>query len=79
MLTVEIGSQEDGTRSQEVEIYFDQEGLDYLFARLSHIVDGKTDHVSLMSQSWGLGDLDEEPHRDSNIIMHHLRMTLMNT
>jgi len=77
MLTVEIGLLEDGTLREEVEIYFDREGLEYLLARISHISSGKTDHVVLMSESWGLGDLDESPHRKNNVIAHHLSLTLM--
>ena len=76
MLTVEVVFKPDGTLSDEIEVYFDKEGLDYLFARMSHIRDGKTDHLNLMSESWGLGDLNETPHRETNRIAHHLRMTL---
>ncbi len=76
MLTVEIGFNEDGAISEEVEFYFDEEGLDYLLARINHIKQGKTDHLNMMSESWGLGDLAENIHRESNRIAHHLRMTL---
>lgn len=77
MLTIEIGFKPDGSISEEVEIYFDKEGLDYLAARINRMVEGKIDHVNLMSESWGLGDLDENKHRESNRIAHHLRLTLM--
>jgi len=79
MLTVEIGLLENGSFSEVVEIYFDKEGLDYLVARIDHIVQGKTDHANLMSESWGLGDLTEEKQRNSNLLAHHLRLTLMDT
>ena len=77
MLTVEIVLTANGSLGEEVEIYFDREGIEYLVYRLQHILDAKTDHISLMSESWGLGDLDEIKHRDNNRIAHHLRMTLM--
>lgn len=77
MLSVEIVLLPDGSLSDEVEIYFDKEGLEYLLYRLSHIAEEKTDHVSLMSTSWGLGHLDEKTHKPDNRIAHHLRITLM--
>ncbi len=59
MITVEIGVQNGEVRTDEIEIYFDKEGLDYLLHRLEHIHAGTTDHVHLMSESWGLDDLAE--------------------
>lgn len=77
MLTIEIGLLKNKEFSEEVEIYFDNEGLDYLLARLNQIQQGKTDHLNLMSESWGLGDLTEVKQRESNLIAHHLRITLV--
>jgi hypothetical protein len=77
MLSVEIGMLENGDLSKVVEIYFDKTGLEYLLARIAHITAGKTDHVDLMSESWGLGDLDEDKHRASSHIAHHLKLVLM--
>jgi hypothetical protein len=77
MLTVEVGLLEDGNFSEVVEMYFDREGLDYLIARLLQIQEEKTDHINLMSNSWGLGDLDEVKQRERNLLAHHLRATLV--
>jgi hypothetical protein len=77
MITVEIGFLEDGTISEEVEIYFDNEGLDYLCYRLGHMKNGKTDHLHLMSESWGMDDLSETTHQPRNRTAHHLRITLI--
>jgi hypothetical protein len=77
MISVEIGMLEDRKRSDVVEIYFDVDGLNYLLDRISHIQGRKTDHVDLMSRSWGLGDLSEQTHRDDNQIAHHLKLTLV--
>jgi hypothetical protein len=77
MLSIELCYLDDGSLSEEVEIYFDKDGLEYLLARLNHITLGKTDHLNLMSESWGLGDLDEVKHRETNRIIHHIRMTLL--
>ncbi len=77
MLTAEIVFLADGNFSDEIEIYFDRKGLDYLSSQLNHIREGKNDHVHLMSESWGLGNLDEQKHKENNRIVHHLRFTLM--
>ncbi len=77
MITVEIGVQNGEVRTDEIEIYFDKEGLNYLLHRLGHIRAGTTDHVHLMSESWGLDDLAESAYRPGNKIAHHLRMTLV--
>lgn len=78
MLTVEIGLHENGETKEVVEIYFDKEGLDDLLARLALIKTGKTDHIHLMSESWGLDDLSEDKQRESNQLAHHLKITLIN-
>lgn len=75
MLTVEIVTLPDGSLSDEVEIYLDDEGLDQLIQRLTQIKNRNTDHVHFMSQSWGLGNLDEVKHKATNRVAHHLRIT----
>ena len=77
MITVEIVCADSGTPKDIVEIYFDKEGLSELLARLRLIEDGKSDHVHLMSESWGLGDLDEDLHRATNKLVHHLQLSLI--
>lgn len=79
MLTAEIVFLPDGTLSGEVEIYFDRDGFDHFMDRLRHISEGKTDHLHLMSRSWGLADLDEKSHKPTSHIAHHLRLTLVDT
>ncbi|MCW5958621.1 MAG: immunity protein 32 [Pyrinomonadaceae bacterium] len=76
MLRVEIGLLENGDFSEEVEIYLDREGLNDLIARLSLIKDGKTEHIHLMSESWGLGDLSENKEKENNLLAHHLKIIL---
>ena len=79
MISAEIGTLDNGDLSEQIEIYFDREGLDYLLARLAHISNGKVDHVELMSESWCLGDLSEKKHRDRNRIAHHISLILMDS
>lgn len=76
MLRVEIGLLENGDFSEEVEIYLDREGLNDLIARLSLIKDGKTEHIHLMTESWGLGDLSENKEKENNLLAHHLKIIL---
>ncbi|HMP65655.1 MAG TPA: Imm32 family immunity protein [Pyrinomonadaceae bacterium] len=77
MITVELVQDDNGGVKKVVEIYFDEEGLAELQGRLDLIRDKKTDHVHLMSESWGLGDLNEETHRENNQIAHHLLFSLV--
>ncbi len=61
-----------------VEIYFDEEGFDFLLERLSLIRNKKTDHVHFFTPSWGGEELSEEKIcRYSNDIAHHLKLTMV--
>lgn len=75
MLSVEIILSEHGELRQQVEIYFDQEGLDYLLDRLTRIHQGKTDHYHMMTDSWGDGELSENKHSPASLLVHHLKLT----
>lgn len=77
MITVEIVLDESGKCKEIVEIYFDEDGLIELQARLALLQNGKADHIHLMSESWGLGDLSETKRRDSNLLAHHLQLSLV--
>lgn len=77
MITVEIALDEHERCKGIVEIYFDKDGLADIQARLALIESGKADHIHLMSESWGLGDLDETKHRDHNLLVHHLQLSLL--
>ena len=60
MITVELEMEEDGKFKEVVGIYFDDDGLEELVGRLSLLRGDSTDHLHLMSESWGLSDLAEE-------------------
>jgi hypothetical protein len=77
MITVEVVQDEVGTFDEIVEIYFDKDGLLELSARLQLLLEGKADHIHLMSESWGLGDLDEKTHKKNNRLAHHLQLSLV--
>ncbi len=77
MITVEIVLDKERNCKEIVEIYFDRDGLADLQARLALIETGKADHIHLMSETWGLGDLDETKRRDTNLLVHHLQLSLV--
>jgi hypothetical protein len=56
----------------ELEIYCDASGLDSLLAQLQLLKSGKTDHVHLMTRSWGGTHLDELPQRATQIPLRHV-------
>jgi len=74
MLLVEILLTDQGEPNQQVEISFDEGGLDFLIDRLTRLKQQKTDHYHLMSESWGDGDLDEQTHSSNSLLVHHLKL-----
>lgn len=70
MFTVELKGNE------EVEIYLDADALSSLSKRLRSLEKGKTDHIHLMSESWGLGDLTEERQGKETTLIHHLKILI---
>ena len=62
----------------EVEIYLDNEGLDFLLSQLSFLKDQRTDHVHLMTSTWGGGELTGGLRNPSSLPVHHLRVLKVN-
>lgn len=77
--SVEIESPDEVSESgHSVEIYVDQKNLLSLVKRLTLLADNPPgEHLHFMSESWGLGDLTEETHMDSNVITHHLKIIVV--
>lgn len=65
-----------GNAPDEVEVYFDSEGLSALIAQLEMIRSGRTDHIHLMAESWGGSHLEDNPRMDLNMPVHHVKMSL---
>ena len=61
----------------EVEIYVDEEGLDFLLSQLAFLKQKKTDHVHFMTPSWGGDELTEDKQNPNNLLIHHLRVTAL--
>ena len=53
MLSFEVKKSAPGEAPEELDIFLDLEGLKSLMAQLELLKEGRTDHIHLMSQSWG--------------------------
>ncbi len=75
MLSFELRQPEKLDAYEELEIYLDKDGLDDLLAQLQFLKDNRTDHLHLMSETWGLGDLDDQPWVAVNVPLRHVRIS----
>lgn len=66
----------DSIRPEEIELWLDKNGLSSLLAQLQFLHDGKTEHVHLMSDSWGGSHLSSEAVRSDNTVIHHIKILL---
>lgn len=78
MIAIQIKDPRPGEAPDEVEIYLDSDGLDSLLAQLDFLKKGKTEHVHLMSESWGGSHLEDKPvGADTNTTaIQHLKVLL---
>lgn len=74
MITVEVELDESDEPKDVVSIYMDQEGLDEIISRLQLLRRDEGDHLHLMSESWGLGDLSESQIGKNSRVVHHLKL-----
>ena len=74
MITVEFELDESNEPKDVVSIYMDQDGIDEIISRLQLLRRNKDDHLHLMSESWGLGDLSESRIGTNSKIVHHLKL-----
>ena len=74
LLTVEWNN-----REESVEIYCDRDGLELLVERLGKLAKStKADnHDHLMTPSWAGTELTEEKQGNGNMLVNHLRITLL--
>ena len=72
-----VKAAEISSGGQSVEVHIDRVSLMSLINRLKMLADGSEgDHLHLMSESWGPGDLTEIAHGEENVITHHLKVVL---
>ena len=74
MITVELKKPSGSRLPSEIEVHLDEEGLKFLLSQLKFLTDRRTDHVHLMSESWGGGELDERPPSADVIPIHHVKI-----
>jgi hypothetical protein len=63
-------------QGDELEVQCDSTGLQSLLAQLQLLIEGQTEHVHLMAESWGGSHLDEHPHTAANRAIRHVKITL---
>lgn len=76
MISIEIKAPKPGVTPDEVEISLDADGLRSLLAQLEFLKDGRTDHVNLMSESWGGTHLEDQPRTEAGIAVRHVKILL---
>ena len=76
MLSFEIGKPSEGKVPDELEVFLDSAGLDALLAQLRFLKEGRTEHVHLMSESWGGTHLDDQVQGSGNSTIHHVKILL---
>lgn len=74
LFTIEIkGKQENDS---EVEIYLDDEGIQLLLNRLE-LLKTEKGHDHFMTEAWAGNELTEKKVVPSNILVNHLRITII--
>lgn len=76
MLSFELKKPDPGKAPDELEIHLDQAGLEALLAQLRFLKERQTDHVHLMSGSWGGTHLDDLPQNADAATIHHVKFHL---
>jgi hypothetical protein len=76
MISIEIKTPNPGAKPDEIEINLDADGLRSLLSQLEFLKDGRTDHVHLMSESWGGTHLEEQPRTDAGTAVRHVKILL---
>lgn len=74
MLSFELSPATGAEKPAELIVYFDHEGRELLFQQLMLIASGKTDHVHLMSESWGGDELTDAPIEQRNSLICHVKI-----
>lgn len=76
MLRFELKKAKSGEAPDELEVFLDVRGLESLLAQLRFLKDGRTEHVHLMSESWGGTHLDDQPHKSESTVIRHVKILL---
>ena len=76
MLSFELKKPKSGEASDELEVFLDKAGLKSFLAQLHFLEEGQTEHVHLMSESWGGNHLDEQPQGSESTPIRHVKIFL---
>jgi hypothetical protein len=76
MISIEFLKPTNEMQLEEVEINLDAEGLESLLKQLEFLKSGRTDHLHLMSESWGGNHLEDSPLKVGNMVVRHLKILL---
>ena len=76
MISIEYKVLDQRVLPDEIEMNLDAEGLSVLLSELKLLVDGRTDHVHLMSEAWGGTHLDDQPRNQGFASIHHMKILL---
>jgi hypothetical protein len=76
MLSFELKMVGSGEVAEEMEVFFDAVGLESLLTQLNFLKKGQTEHIHLMSESWGGTHLDNQPQQLANTTIKHVKFLL---
>ncbi len=76
MISVQIIKPRPGATADEIEINLDADGLKSLLSQLDFLKEGRTDHIHLMSESWGGTHLEDRPRTGTGTAVRHMKIVL---
>jgi hypothetical protein len=76
MISIEVKWPRSAGLPDELEIHLDQEGLRSFLAQLELLKGGSTDHIHMMSESWGGAHLAEQPQSTDTVPIHHVKILM---
>ena len=77
MIAIEVKQAKAGEDPTQVVMTLDREGLQILVWQLKFLTDGRTDHLDLMSESWGGTFLEDAPRASpNNHPIHYMKVML---
>lgn len=77
MISFELKKSLHDQTPQELEVCLDRKGLESLLAQLRFLEEKRTDHVHLMSISWGGTHLEDQARSMGGTPIHHVKISLV--
>lgn len=65
---------EKNSNPYQVELFVDEEGLDYLLSQLMLLKSVKNDHTHLFAEEWGGYELRSKVWREGNCAVRHVKI-----